>query len=327
MSYPEMIHDEFILRRHEGNPILKPKDFPGADGVRNCGQTMLGDETILLVSVDHRSNMYRGVRGRTTHVARSADGIHFEISPDPFLQTPTEEQNPLRHVLDRHPIDTRVTKIGDEYYIIHPGGSGWGCCAFLGKTKDFSEYEFIEVIALPDNRVPCLFPEKIDGKFYRIDRPYRVGITNDLHRMGNLWIASSPDLIHWGRYRPLMQTGTVGWGSAKIGPTPPIRTDAGWLTIIHGVTHSCAGARYYLGAILLDLQDPTKLLGWTNSYILAPLTLYEQNGRVQNIVFACGCIPDYDQDRVRVYYGGADTCICLATGALSELVDACLRKL
>lgn len=327
MSHSEMIHDEFILHRHPENPILTPKDFPGADGVRNCGQTMLGDETILLVSIDHRSNHYRGVRGRTTHVARSKDGISFTINPDPFLQTPSVEQAPLRGLLDGHPIDTRVTKIGDEYYIIHPGGSAWGCCALLGKTKDFSEYEFIDVIALPDNRVPCLFPEKINGKYYRLDRPYRVGITNEFHRMGNIWVSSSPDLIHWGQYRPLMQPSDCGYASRKIGPTPPIRADQGWLTIIHGVTGSCAGARYYLGAILLDLEDPTKLLGATQSYILAPLALYEQNGRVQNVVFACGAIPDYDRDQIRVYYGGADTCVCLATGSLNELIEACLKRL
>ena len=252
MAYQPMIHEEFLLKRYEGNPILKPTDFPGADGVRNCGQTTLGDETILLVSIDHRSNVYRGVRGRTTHVARSKDGIRFTINPEPFLQTPRAEENPLRHTLDGHPIDTRVTRIGETYYIIHPGGSGWGCCAFLGKTTDFSKYEFIEVIALPDNRVPCLFPAMIKGKYYRIDRPYRVGITNDTHRMGNLWIASSPDLIHWGCFRPLLQAGFVSWGSVKVGPTPPIKTGAGWLTILHGVTHSCAGARYHLGAMLLD---------------------------------------------------------------------------
>ena len=97
-----MIHDEFILKRHEGNPILAPRDFPGADGVRNCGQAMLGHETILLVSIDHRSNFYRGVRGRTTHVARSADGIHFTINPEPFLQRPSERENELRSMLDQY---------------------------------------------------------------------------------------------------------------------------------------------------------------------------------------------------------------------------------
>ena len=321
MDFPDMIHDEYLLHRYEGNPVLIPKDFPGADGVRNCGQVKMGNETILLISVDHRNNFYRGRRGRTTHVARSKDGIHFDINPDPFLQQPTAEESLIRNTLDGHPIDTRVTPLDGENYIIHPGGSAWGCCAFLGKTKDFSEYEFLDVIALPDNRVPCLFPEKIGGHYLRIDRPYRV--TN--HTLGNMWLTRSPDLIHWGRHRPLLQAGFSGWAGAKVGPTPPIRTDAGWLVVLHGVTNSCAGSRYHLGAMLLDLEEPEKLLGFTRSYMLAPLAYYEQNGRVQNVVFACGCIPDYEEDRLRVYYGGADTCIGLATGSISEIVDACLN--
>jgi predicted GH43/DUF377 family glycosyl hydrolase len=318
-----MIHDEFLLHRHPANPILTPKDFPGADGVRNCGQTMLGEETILLVSIDHRSNMYRGQWGRTSHVARSKDGIHFTIDPEPFLQRPPACMEPY-HALDMHPIDSRITKIGDTYYVVHPGGYDWGTSVMLGKTKDFRRHEFIDVIALPDNRVPCLFPEQIGGLYVRIDRPYKPGASPE---NGNLWISYSPDLIYWGHHRPVIKYGFAHWNTSKVGPTPPVETDAGWLTILHGVTHSCAGARYYLGAILLDLENPTKVLGWTNSYILAPLELYEQNGRVQNIVFACGAIPDYAKDELRVYYGGADTCIGLATGKISELVDACLRKL
>jgi predicted GH43/DUF377 family glycosyl hydrolase len=121
-----------------------------------------------------------------------------------------------------------------------------------------------------------------------------------------------------------LKTGFAHWAGNKFGPTPPIRTDRGWLVICHGVNHSAAGARYLLGAVLLDLADPQQVLGFTSSYLLAPLTWYEQHGRVPNVVFACGCIPDYDQDRLRVYYGGADTCIGLATGSLSEITQACL---
>ena len=134
-----MIHSEFLLYRHPDNPLIKPSDFPGgADGVRNCGQTMLGDETILLVSVDHRSDGYRGREGRTTHVARSKDGLHFQIDPEPFFITPTAEEEPFYHDIDQHPIDTRVTKIGDTYYIARPGGgwrTKWGTCVLLNKTK------------------------------------------------------------------------------------------------------------------------------------------------------------------------------------------------
>ncbi|MCK4982359.1 MAG: glycoside hydrolase family 130 protein [Victivallaceae bacterium] len=315
---------EFILKRHPANPILTPMDFPGAESVRNCGQTMYQGKTILLVSIDHRSGNYRGKPGTTTHVAESTDNIHFTINPEPFLQIPDIE--PYK-TLDQHPIDTRITKIEDTYYIIHPGGSHlWGCVGILGKTKDFKKYEYIEVIALPDNRVPCLFPEKINGKYFRVDRPYRIHPDN-FHKFGHLWISSSLDLIHWGCHRPLLRFPNAGWSGDKIGPTPPIKTKEGWLMITHGVAQSCTGHRYRIGAILMDLNNPDKILGMVKSHILTPLEPHEQCGRVPNVVFPCGAIPDYDKDQIRVYYGAADTYICLATGSLSELVDACLKGL
>ena len=301
--------NRFILKRHPENPIIKPRDFPGAAAVFNSGQTMYKGKTILLISITHRSGYYRGVKRETTHVAESIDGIHFRINPAPFLDT----------------IDTRVTKIGDTYYIIYPASGQWGTYGLLGKTKDFKKCEYIETISLPDNRVPCLFPEKINGKYMRIDRPYRV-CPNNFHEFGNLWTSSSPDLIHWGCYKPLLKP-YAWWGSRKIGPTPPIKTKAGWLMIIHGVSQSCSGHRYCLGAILMDLKDPAKILGKTKSHILAPYESYEQCGIVPNVVFTCGAIPDYDKDQIRIYYGGADTCIGLATCSLSKLVDACLKEL
>ncbi len=308
-----MFYEEFILRRHPENPIIKPADFPGAQAIMNPGQTMFDGKTILLISVLHRSGHYRGKAvGATTHIAESANGVHFKINPDPFLQG----------------IDTRITKIEDTYYIINPGGpGGWGTYGVLYRTKDFKKCEYVETISLPDNRVPCLFPEKIKGKYMRVDRPYRVNIPM-WTGFGNLWLSSSPDLIHWGCHRPLLKAEEcAGWGGIKIGPTPPIKTEAGWLMITHGVSTSTCGRRYRLGAILMDLDDPIKIIGKTRSSILAPYEQYELCGIVPNVVFTCGAIADYGKDQIRVYYGGADTCICLATGSLSELINACLKGL
>lgn len=188
-------------------------------------------------------------------------------------------------------------------------------------STDFRSHEYVGVIGLPSNRGASLFPEKINGMYAKLDRPSADG------ESGNIWISYSPDLIHWGGYRPVLAANYATWNYYKIGPTPPVKTEAGWLEIIHGVTGSCAGKRYLLGAVLLDLEDPSRIIGKTMSYLLAPLTWYEQNGRVQNIVFACGCIADHDQDRLRVYYGGADTCVCLATGSISEIIHACIKEL
>lgn len=317
-----MFYEEFILKRHSENPIIKPADFPGAANIFNPGQTMYEEKTILLVSIGHKSSRYRGKEGCTTHVAESKDGVHFKINPEPFLQMPDEE--PYKSLYPQC-IDTRITKIEDTYYIIHPACGPWGTFALFGKTKDFKKHEYIEVISLPDNRVPCLFPEKINGKYMRVDRPYRI-LPNDFHEYGYMWISSSPDLIHWGCHRPLLKP-YGGWAAVKIGPTPPIKTKAGWLMVIHGVNRSCDGHRYSLGAILMDLKKPTKVIGKTRSYILAPEEPYEQRGEVPNVVFTCGSIADYEKDQIRVYYGGADTCICLAAGSLSELIDACIKEL
>ena len=304
-----MYYEEFNLKRHPENPLIKPCDFPGAEAILNPGQTIFDGKTILLVSIIHRSDHYRGKQGVTTHVAESTDGIHFKINPAPFIQG----------------MDTRITRIGDDYYIIYPAPSTWGTFAMLSRTRDFNNIEYMETISLPDNRIPCLFPEKINGKYMRVDRPYRVA-PNDFHEFGNLWLSSSPDLIHWGCHRPLLRPGYTRWAQTKIGPTPPIKTEAGWLMIIHGVSRSCTGHRYALGAILMDEKDPTKILGKTKSHILAPYEQYELCGTVPNVVFSCGAIPDYDKDQIRVYYGCSDTCIGLATGSLSELVNACLME-
>mgnify|MGYP001411954220 CR=1 FL=1 len=210
---------------------------------------------------------------------------------------------------------------------MRPGNSPSGCVAFLGKTADFETYEEIEVIALPHNRVPCLFPEKINGYYARLDRPYTlISDPHNYNQMGHIWISYSPDLIHWGRHRLVMKP-WIHWNGSKIGPTPPIKTTEGWLVIIHGVQPSCAGLRYSIGATLLDLEDPSKVIGQANGPLLTPDTPYEFMGRTPNVVFPCGAIADYELDRLRVYYGGADTCIGLATGSISEIVDICKKGL
>lgn len=299
-----------LLTRHSENPILGPRDFPGghADAVFNCGQVMFGEKTILLLSVLLRDNPVPRI-----HVAESVNGVDFEIRPEPFItQLPDE---PCRS-LDTWPIDTRVTQIGDAYYIVRPGAQN---IAFLHRTRDFVTHEFLDIIALPGNRVPCLFPEKIDGAYWRLDRPSQGRRTQ-----GEIWISRSPDLIHWGHHRFLLE-GFNDWCGNKIGPTPPIRTEKGWLEVIHGVSHNCSNYRYCIGAILLDLNDPGKILGKMDGYLLCPDTLYEHNGRVPDVVFTCGAIADLKTRKLRVYYGAADTCIGLAEGNLDAIVDACMK--
>lgn len=311
-----------IFKRYENNPILHVKDYPGIAQLYNPSPVMYGDETILLVSVvEHGATRGYGRDVGQTRVARSKDGIHFELSDKDFISVQAEG---MPWDLYHHFIDNRVTKIDDWYYIITPVmvKDFESPVGMLGRTKDFETYERIDIITAPRNRGASLFPEKINGKYYKLDRPGG----GDGSR-GDIWISASEDLIHWGEFKPVISAGYRFWNVQKIGPTPPIKTDKGWLDIIHGVFSPAGGTYYYLGAILLDLEEPWKVIGRTNSYILAPETEYERHGNCDNTIFACGCIADYDRDMIRLYYGACDNYICLAEGCLSELVDACLQQL
>ena len=310
-----------ILKRSEHNPLLKAENFPGVAQLYNPSPVKIGDEYLLLISVvEHAAPITPGncVGVGQTRIARSRDGIHFELSDEDFIKVPKEWRNSEKF---HHFIDNRVTKIDDTYYIITPaliGGGFWSPVGLLGKTKDFEKYEPISVITAPPNRGASLFPEKINGKYYKLDRPGAADAG------GEIWISASEDLIHWGEFEPVLAPGYRFWNDSKIGPTPPVKTDKGWLVIVHGVWQPAGGTQYYLGAILLDKEEPWKVIGKTNSYILAPEATYEQHGNSDNAAFACGAIAEYENDRIILYYGGADKCICRADGSLSELVQACI---
>ncbi|MEA3471637.1 MAG: glycosidase, partial [Thermodesulfobacteriota bacterium] len=109
------------------------------------------------------------------------------------------------------------------------------------------------------------------------------------------------------------------WDADRIGPgAPPIQTEKGWLLIYHGVKKTSAGPIYRLGAILLDLKNPEKIIGRTEEPILSPTEYYERVGEVPNVVFTCGAILEKDGG-MKIYYGAADTCICLLTAHIDDI--------
>lgn len=313
-----------FLKRYEGNPIFHPADFPycEADQVFNPGQIMTPDgRTILLLSVMPRT----GERARC-HVAESTDGLNFKIHEKPLFST----ENSAFPDFDNHPIDCRVTYFSEEdcYYIIRPGnGRDNGPVALLYRTKDFITTEPVEIISLPTNRVPCLFPEKINGQYVRLDRPYNCATATYSASMANIWLSRSPDLIHWGEHRLVLRRGFAPWASDKIGPTPPIKTEKGWLELFHGVQNCFSSWRYCLGAALLDLENPEKVIGIMKSYLLAPETEYEYHGVVPDTVFTTGAVVDWKTRTLRVYYGAADTCIGLAEGNIDKIVEGCIKQI
>ncbi len=334
---------EFIMHRYPKNPIFSKDNFPfPIKRVFNCGQTVYNGKILLLVPVVYDDPELKWFNCTAIHVATSEDGINFEVDREPLFrgefgkeQFREVEINGARHIVswDAWVIDPRVTKIDDTYYISRPAqlnmaGEG-GPAAVLYKTKDFKSVEFVECIAQPSNRVPCLFPEKINGMYARIDRPYNhcwVYTNSGSHALDDatksgMWLSYSPDLVFWGKNRPLLYP-PLSFANQKVGPTPPIKTKDGWLVIIHGVYTENREFCYSLSAMLLDLEDPSKIIGVLDKPILTPVEDYEVHGDVDNVVFACGAIADEEKDEIRIYYGAADTCIGLATGKLSELIEA-----
>ena len=306
-----------IMKRHPKNPLISPGDIPNTFAVFNPSPVMFNGKTVLALSVYGHDKNSDGCNGKGVYIATSDDGVNFDINTKPFIDL-TTPNHPFGFI-EGGIIDCRICKIDDTYYIVTPTHcKGEGPFALLGKTTDFVDYTPIDIISLPPNRGTSLFPEKIGGKYYKLDRP--SGGT-----AGSIWIASSPDLIHWGHHRPLMQPGYSIWNIVKIGPTPPLKTKDGWLVILHGVMSwlQDSDQHYYIGAALLDLENPEKVIGKTSSYLLAPEEPYEMNGIVDNVVFPCGAIADIERDELRLYYGAADKYIGLATGALSEVINAC----
>ena len=302
-----------IMKRHPANPLITPDDVPGALVVFNPSPAVYKGKTVLILSVYERT---WPTCARGGWVAMSDDGVRFSIRPDPLINLAN-----AGHPFDKLAcamIDARITPMGDTYYIMSPVfQNGEGPFTLLGKTQDFETYTPIEIVSTPVNRVPCLFPEKIDGKYCRLERPGQVD-------GASIWISTSPDMIHWGCCRPILKPGYSVWNIIKIGPTPPLKTPDGWLVILHGVWSWTPGdVHYYIGAMLLDLKDPERVIGKTQSWLLAADAEYEARGTINNVVFPCGALADPAKDELRIYYGAADTCICLGFALVDELVDRC----
>jgi predicted GH43/DUF377 family glycosyl hydrolase len=197
--------------------------------------------------------------------------------------------------------------------------SGYGTRLGLAKTDDFKIFERIAIISGPGNKDGALFPRRINGKYVRLDRPIGEGV-------GNMWISFSKDLIHWGESQLLAQVRDGYWDEHRIGASvPPIETKEGWLEIYHGVKMTSGGPIYRLGVLLMDLDNPTKVIARGDIPILSPREPYERIGDINNVVFSCGAIVE-DNGEVKVYYGAADTCICLAVATIDELIARCKKE-
>ena len=302
---------ERLLQKYEGNPIITPADMPKEVLYTfNPGAIKHNGEYIMIMDATGLDDIHR------LWLARSKDGIHFVPEEKPLPMPPKDPFHP-----EVHTYDPRITKFGDVYYIMYASDMG-NNMARLGllKTKDFVTFERVATASDLGNRNGALFPEKIDGLYCRFDRPF--GSEQDASAM---WMSFSPDLVFWGKARPLMYEGKPFIDGFKMGAgAVPIRTEKGWLEIYHTVSTTCNGFIYRLKAMLLDLEKPWEVLGHTD-FILYPEHDYEMRGRVSNVVFACNAIPEEDGS-VKIYYGAADTNIGLAIGNINRLTEACLQK-
>jgi predicted GH43/DUF377 family glycosyl hydrolase len=339
--------------RSQDNPLIKPEDVKPSRkdfevvGVFNAAATRFGDEIVLLFRVaerpindnpnivyapvfdvtegriilrqfkkDDRQNDFTDprliVRPNETYLtsishlrlAKSTDGTNFEIEAKPALSAENEYES---FGIE----DPRITLIGDTYYITYVAVGPAGVTTCLASTKDFVSFERHGVIFCPENKDVVIFSGKTDGKYFALHRP-----VSPLFKKQDIWLAESPDLLCWGNHKRLLEPREDCWDNLKVGAgAPPVRTPNGWLEIYHAADkHN----RYCLGAVLLDVEKPWKILVRTAEPILQPETDYECSGFFGNVVFTCGLLAE--DDSLKIYYGAADTYICCAEIPLQDIL-------
>ncbi len=340
--------------RSSQNPIITPRDIPPylkdyeVVGAFNAGVMRYGDQILLLLRVAERpvnsdpnvslspyydvenlkmdiNRLDRGVpgydfsdsRGIATpdgslltsisylRIARSTDGLHFEIDDRPALFP--ENQYEIYGIED-----CRISKIDDTYYINYSAVSNLGITTCLASTKDFSLIQREGVIFQPDSKNIAIFPQKINGKYYALHRP-----SSSSFGKPSMWIAESPDLLCWGNHRFLMGCREGLWDESRIGDScVPIKLELGWLEIYHGADRN---NRYCLGTVLLDLEQPWRVIARSKIPLLEPESAYEKEGFFGNVVFSCGAL--HEDGKLKIYYGAADTSMCYAEVEMEEILQ------
>jgi len=303
---------DYIVR-YEGNPVITKDDLPfRGQCAFNSGATIHNNELVMLLNCWDAEFVPKFL------VARSRDGINFDIGKRNMVTPPKEYPYPVSDGI----FDTRITFMEGYYYITYNVSSKLGGRIRLACTRDFEQIEDMGFITGVDHRNCIIFPEKIDGYYVRLERPNGEDFTD----AGDIYISYSPDLIFWGRTKLLLEKGTRWWESHKIGPgAPPVKTDKGWLIIYHGCRQHMNGIMYSAGCMLLDIDDPSKIIGKMRECLMWPEKNYENCGNVPQVIFPTAAIQHGEPDELKIYYGAADSSMCLATASISELVDKCLK--
>jgi len=301
-----------LIARSPDNPVISASNlpFPG-ECCFNSGAVRVDGEIVMVL------NCWDAEWVPHFLIARSRDGVHFDIS-DKTIASPPDEY-PYRGRKDGI-FDTRITTLDGWHHITYNVSSGLGGRIRLIRTRDFSRFEDLGFITGIDHRNCVIFPEKFGGLYARLERPNGEGATG-----GDIYLSYSPDLIFWGKTELVLQKGTRYWESFKIGPgAPPVKTDAGWLVLYHGCRQHMNGIMYNAGVMLLDLANPAKVIGKMRACLMWPEEDYEFRGNVPQVVFPTAAVPGNSGDELLVYYGAADSSICLAKVSIRALVERCL---
>ena len=341
-----------IAIRYKKNPLLSPKDLKPSDEnmiiecLLNPGVFEFNGKTGLLIRVAERTVQKEGILSVPVYNdAGKVDIINFDLN-DPKLDASdarvinydgTDYLTTISHLRllfsddgitfyeskEYHSIfgegeyesygieDCRVAKIGDTYHLTYTMVSANGVGVGLRTTKDWKNFEKKGMVLSPHNKDCAIFEEKINGKFYALHRPSSPELGGNY-----MWLAESPDDIHWGNHKCIAKTREGKFDSSRLGAgAAPVKTDKGWLEIYHGAT---ADNRYCLGAILLDLDDPSKVIARSENPIMEPIAEYEQTGFFGNVVFTNG--HRVDGDNIQLYYGASDEHVCMASFSIKEIL-------
>ena len=301
-----------VFSRYPNNPILTAEHWPGAVNVAfNPSAALVDGVTVLLVRVEDRRGLSH------LHAARSVDGFSdWRIDPLPAM-SPIEGDHHAAWGFE-DPRSVWVEEL-DRFVVTCTAYGPAGPAVHMAMTKDFEDFEHLGIAMQPEDKNASLFPRRINGNWILLHRPVTVtGNTADV------WLSRSTDLLSWRSPEPVMSCRIGGWWDASrigVGP-PPIETAEGWLILYHGVKQTVSGPIYRIGAALLDLDNPTTVLLRSDHWLLSPEAEYERVGDVPNVVFPCGAIV-LANGELRMYYGAADTSVCVAMST----VDALLRSL
>ena len=348
------------VRRLSTRLLLRPEDVPPSRddfevvGVFNPGAVRVGAEVVLLVRVAERPKErrpgYTGLPrfdpglGLTVDwtpdaeldpldprvVKRKADGLvrltfisHLRVvrcgAGREVREVTDVVFGPQSEVEEFGVEDPRITPLNGRFYFTYVAVSRHGPASALASTSDFKAFERHGVIFCPENKDVVLFPDKVGGSFAALHRP----VCGTPFTRPEMWVARSPDLLHWGAHVPLAVSGG-DWQSGRVGAgAPPIRVDDGWLEIYHGNTRPTRAGEvgaYFGAALLLDADDPARVLRRSPEPFLKPEADFEINGFVPNVVFPTGVVRD--GETLLVYYGAADCCTAVAEFSEQELKGA-----